>query len=114
MTLEFIRNDAVAEASQGENTSACGKLRRRCPDFWRAARSFDVLVFNRGAHYRPDAEVLRQTRHFAQRLQETLAAGRTRTPGQVVFWRTTQPGHENCTGIQRPLNDAEVSAVDSG
>lgn len=100
-TLSYLRNDELAERSTGDASERCTT---HCQDFWRKARGFDVLVFNRGAHYHDDTTVVNQTKRFAVRLKEHLGP----SPAQIIFWRTTQPGHENCTDVTRPLSTREV------
>jgi len=54
-----------------------------------ATRRAGVIVLNRGAHYRPLAEVLAGYR-------ETLAYIRQHAPEALIFIRTTPAGHPNC------------------
>jgi len=66
-----------------------------------AAATPGVIVLDRGAHYRPLAEVL-------VGYQETLAYIRQQAPDAFIFIRTTPAGHPNCTAyVNKPDGAAE-------
>ena len=69
----------------------------------------DVIVFNRGAHYKDDKTVLSE-------LNDTLVSARKwqancEQQGRrcVLFWRSTYPGIPNCAKIPGPLSNRSIS-----
>jgi len=94
LNMTYIRNDYLVE---GE----C----KHCNDFWTTAYDSDVLIFNRGAHVRSDSVTTNQMTEFARRLTEMWIA---RGGYQLLFWRNTVPGHENCDAFHEPSKFTNV------
>eukprot|EP00980_Cylindrotheca_fusiformis_P014536 scaffold3914_cov121-Cylindrotheca_fusiformis.AAC.5 len=66
----------------------------------------EVIVLNRGAHFTPTDELLRElndTLHTALKWQEDCDA---RGRDCVLLWRTTAPGFPNCQQVPGPLDNA--------
>jgi len=63
----------------------------------------DVLVLNRGAHYKPDEELIAHLENtvFPQ-LHEWQSKCRANNKDCYLIWRTTVPGHPNCTSYTQP------------
>ena len=63
----------------------------------------DVLVLNRGAHYTPDDEL---KHHMVDTVFPILQEWQTtcKIEGKLceLIWRTTVPGHPNCTSFSQP------------
>ena len=68
----------------------------------------DILILNRGAHYRPDFELIHHLNHSVVNLisnwQESC---RKNGRGCHFVWRTTVPGHLNCSKYSKPSNNIE-------
>lgn len=97
VVLGFARSDHLQDTSIGER---CLPM-QHCLLNWEAVRQYDTLVLNRGVHIVPDATLARQTRQLATRLRD-------RNGHQRIIWRTTVPGHENCTVASQPLRAYHV------
>ena len=63
----------------------------------------DVLVLNRGAHYKPDEELIAHLENtvFPQ-LHKWQSKCRANNKDCYLIWRTTVPGHPNCTSYTQP------------
>jgi hypothetical protein len=96
-TVQYIRNNYLSEQRE--------QLKQGAP-FWKIAKTKDVLLFNRGAHYESDAaKVVLEMELFAATLL-------THPAHQKVFWRTTVPGHPGCNSTDStPWSNMKVSAV---
>lgn len=55
-----------------------------------------VIVLNRGAHFRSDT-------HLREGLRSTLRHLRNRFPEKLLVFRSTAAGHADCTRHERPL-----------
>mmetsp|Transcript_5401 Transcript_5401/g.8509 ORF Transcript_5401/g.8509 Transcript_5401/m.8509 type:complete len:383 (-) Transcript_5401:650-1798(-) len=68
----------------------------------------DVLVLNRGAHYVPNDELLRHINDtlFPQ-LNDWQARCKLKKKDCLLIWRTTVPGHPNCSQFTRPSKSVE-------
>jgi hypothetical protein len=71
----------------------------------------DVLILNRGAHYEPDDvlinHLVNNTFPIARKWQQRCSL---HNKDCLFIWRTTVPGHVNCTTMSEPftsLSDAE-------
>ena len=69
-----------------------------CRSFAAVARSFDVLVLNRGVHMVSDELLANQTAALGRWLAESWlpTPARAGGPRRLVRWRTSVPGHQNC------------------
>jgi hypothetical protein len=67
-----------------------GRLGEKGHKFWTVFPLFDVILFNRGAHYVADDVLGLEMKQFAQTLSKSARAD------QLIFWRTTASGHPNC------------------
>eukprot|EP00897_Mesotaenium_endlicherianum_P006384 jgi/Mesen1/5774/ME000293S04929 len=90
--LRAVRNDMLrpdAGSSMHTNRRWVRRLRQ-----WGA----DILVLNRGAHFRPNAKVGRAMRHV-------LAMLRRMYPELLIIWRNTPAGHPGCSTHKGPLRE---------
>jgi hypothetical protein len=86
-TIQFVRNDNLLDPKRGEGIML---------PFWRSFDNSDVVLFNRGAHYSNNSD-------FTPELRSFLVTLRARTrPHQLVFYRTTPPGHNGCDHFTAP------------
>ena len=91
--LGFARSDHLQDDHIPGQTCTKGHV---CRLRWSTASRYDVLVLNRGIHIVPDARLAHETLELASRL-------RAMPPTSTLIWRTTVPGHENCTEASQPL-----------
>lgn len=56
-----------------------------------------VILVNKGAHYDPDAVLLKEARAALAFITQAF-------PNATVVWRNTVPGHVNCSRIAAPLS----------
>lgn len=66
----------------------------------------DVIIVNRGAHYVPDNALIRD---FGKRIFPHLLDWKVQCQKQqhrkcLLIWRTTVPGHPNCTAYTKPAS----------
>jgi len=59
----------------------------------------DIIVLNRGAHYVADDELMND---MGKRIIPEVRAWRESCPECLFVWRTTVPGHPNCTHYTKP------------
>ncbi|KAJ8599042.1 hypothetical protein CTAYLR_007695 [Chrysophaeum taylorii] len=86
--VAYIRNDLLTEMEGSADLRGCDF----CWPFKYQLQNYDVLVFNRGIHVVDTLRLVDQTREFAKYILESKRAkGR-----QLLFWRTTVPGHADC------------------
>jgi hypothetical protein len=89
----FIRSDFLSN-STNQSVSAS----------WRSySKNFDVLVLNRGIHVKRTIDLLGEIKELAAWLTRDSPAQE-----QLVFWRSTVPGHRACERILRPLPAAYI------
>ena len=88
INMTFIRNDYLVEGG-------C----KYCNDFWDDARKSGVLIFNRGAHVLDNTVTASQMVEFSRRVTDMW---RARGEEQIIFWRNTVPGHDNCDFFREP------------
>lgn len=60
----------------------------------------DVVVLNRGAHYRDND-------HFVEGLRSAVRHIRNKYPEKLIVFRSSAPGHANCTNFVRPLQEPQ-------
>lgn len=108
--VAFIRNDHLLElppeARWLNSTDATGWTAASVyyppmhMPFLARARDADVVILNRGVHYVDDTTLQAQTSALAQELARAArqrARSQPGRPAQRLFWRTSVPGHANCT-----------------
>jgi hypothetical protein len=83
-------------------TNLSGALLQRDPDFFPT-----VLVLNRGAHYANDTVLLDNLRMNLGYVRQWLRQCENLEIKCHFFWRTTVPGHPNCTQNDVPNNNLE-------
>ena len=111
----YIRNDHLVEIdSHGlqldNNESGVTFHAPMHLPFLQHARTVDVLVLNRGIHFVEDAALTGQVEWLVQKIH-----GLRRTnPRLRVFWRTTLPGHVNCSRSSTLLGQRYVPPVGYG
>jgi hypothetical protein len=93
----LIVPDVIGLHAPGLCYKGCGeqnttKMYGTCCNFWPQLRNYDILVFNRGAHYRDDSTFRTQMENFGLLLNKSI------TPLQKVFYRTTAPAHGSPCG----------------
>ena len=65
-----------------------------------------ILILNRGAHYVPDDQLLRELNVTFHHVQEWLRMCRQVHGIRCHFyWRTTVPGHADCRNFSEPVNN---------
>jgi hypothetical protein len=64
-----------------------------------------VLVLNRGAHYKRDERYVRELRATLDVVEEWLGRCHQLKIKCHFFWRTTVPGHIHCHQFTEPVND---------
>jgi hypothetical protein len=64
-----------------------------------------VLVVNRGAHYKGDAAYMKEWGLALDVVEEWLGWCDEMKIKCHFFWRTTVPGHHHCRAFKRPVND---------
>lgn len=60
-----------------------------------------IVIVNRGAHWE-------KSERYLPALRKALEALREAAPDALVFFRTTPPGHSNCSLRERPLDQPET------
>eukprot|EP00271_Cylindrocystis_brebissonii_P010237 TRINITY_DN26375_c0_g1_i1.p1 TRINITY_DN26375_c0_g1~~TRINITY_DN26375_c0_g1_i1.p1 ORF type:complete len:859 (-),score=77.82 TRINITY_DN26375_c0_g1_i1:586-3162(-) len=63
-----------------------------------------IVVMNSGAHYEPDDL-------FLKHMQDALWHVRAKLPDALVIWRTSPPGHVNCTHYSGPITRRQDPAL---
>lgn len=66
-----------------------------------------ILVLNRGAHFVPEDELMPGIRRVIGEVQDWLTQCEKRGLQCHFFWRTSVPGHPNCSEAEGPVNDLE-------
>ena len=92
----FLRDDCT--------TISLGRF-DRCYPFWAHSSGYDVVVFNRGAHYVEDRQLAAEMEEFAKQLVARRPAR------QQIFWRDTVAGHEGCADAVGPGRGPPPSAA---
>jgi hypothetical protein len=64
-----------------------------------------VLVLNRGAHYVNDTELVRSMEHIIPQLESWAESCESLGVACHLIWRTSVPGHLNCSETDKPNND---------
>lgn len=59
-----------------------------------------IVIMNRGAHPEPDDKLVSD-------LRVSFGYVRGAAPDSLFFWRTTPPGHQNCSEIKEPLKELQ-------
>lgn len=95
--LHFIRNDYLLwyekDLDAYGNPDTAHPWSRKLS---RVGSPFGILIINRGAHYRPTLQVLSELEATFLRLKQVR-------PDLLVIFRTTSPGHVNCTADAVPV-----------
>jgi len=86
--MAFIRNDHIRSREKNPNPSAKGDRYR---DYTKIMNTFDIIVFNKGAH------VATSTEDFTTHTLETIKYLQTHAKDQLIYFRTTPQGHVGCT-----------------
>lgn len=96
--LSFVRNDYLCDWSWDRRCVFDKARSLICRGFAALARSFDVLVLNRGAHTVSDELLVNQTATLGRWLAESWLPRPSRAggPRRLVRWRTSVPGHTGC------------------
>ena len=68
----------------------------------------DVLVINRGAHYKSDSLLLPSFRLLLQELVDYQQFRWSQNKTFRVFWRTTPPGHPRCLNSTQPAESLQA------
>lgn len=86
--LVYVRNDDLAErpTQRGSN--------KICKNFKSELQKSDVVVVNRGIHYSPINDVMRDLKEFFGTIDYSR---------QKLFYRTSVAGHPNCDQILTPF-----------
>ena len=75
----------------------------------------DVVIMNRGAHYRNDATFtneLNATLERSLRWQRDCDQRKNDPRKCLLFWRTTAPGFPNCNQVPGPLSKSNISIAE--
>jgi len=68
----------------------------------------DILILNRGAHYKPDIELIHHLNHSVVNSISNWQESCKQNGRRCHFvWRTTVPGHLNCSKYSKPSNSIE-------
>lgn len=95
--ISFVRNDFlhdVNEYSSGYNIQP--EQGWMLHPFRHLLHNHSVIVLNRGLHFQPNGL-------FAVELNRTLRFLAAEFPNHVLIYRTTTPGHVNCSAYRAPL-----------
>lgn len=65
----------------------------------------NVLVLNRGAHFKNDTELLAGVRKNIEEVRDWFDICEKRQLKCHFFWRTSVPGHPGCKNFTQPVND---------
>ena len=105
-TLKFVRNDRLLDPSPEKLLQELGILPNwnSMRPFWGEVDDADIVLFNRGAHYVADAVLEQELREFSATLRQ-----RMRPTGQLIFYRTTAPGHPHCSNFTSPGNVPDLT-----
>jgi len=72
---------------------------KRNVTFWKIVNESDIVVFNTGAH---SHKINKRTR--VRRMEVFAKRLNTLSSHVQLFWRTTVPGHVNCSSLKEPIN----------
>jgi len=113
VTLRFVRNDLSVlderHTTKGNQFSLRSFNSTAMCDWSDAARTADLIVFNRGAHYVDDESFLAGLHDTISRLA-TLLRGRGRTLSKAVVYRSTLAAIPNCS--HQPRDPAPTALHD--
>eukprot|EP01031_Cornospumella_fuschlensis_P029669 gene29669-35813_t len=91
--LEFIRSDQIGVTDVVPWNKPPQSKTVGLRDWKAIASHFDILVLNKGTHYKPIGASEKDTRATAAFLLDFLSED----PKRHVFYRTTPPGHPTCS-----------------
>ena len=91
-TLTWARADFLQQRGEASPLNLHGQRQRGFSNFyWSDLAGYDVVVLNMGIHMTSDQTIGQRADKLARRFATMLHANKT------LIWRTTVPGHDNCS-----------------
>ena len=97
LTLSFFRTDFLSLSNHAEALSELPWSR-----ILSVLGSADVIVINRGAHFKRD-------KPFLSGMRTALRFLRNMHPNKLIIWRSTPVGHKDCDSHDKPVPEMQTS-----
>jgi hypothetical protein len=97
-TLTYTRTDFLNEKDEAAPPNMHGRpqIGMKTTFKWEALKGYDTIVINTGIHMLSDEVVAQRAEALARRF-------RAMPENVTIIWRSTVPGHDNCSESSQPL-----------